>query len=283
MTYNVVKKLGVGSAGDAYLLEDGRAIIIGKREDSFSTYKALFDKMQILEDNITVTRYPKIHELISPCEDYPFGALVEDYINGKELRLKNSELCNSQKQEIGKILANFVAQTHNIETEDRKLEEMQINLSKYDRSINILKEYISEDTYQKLVELKKDYKQLMENKNFCLTHGDLNAGNIMIGEDGNLSGVIDFGNMEYYIPEIEFVHMYFFDKVIYESMVQNYTRPIDEKEIIFIELVINIRHFKNIKNFEDRKNNCLHNIETLLNEYLKMQITSREEKTNNLR
>ena len=278
MSYNVIKKLGVGSAGDAYLLEDGRAIIIGKREDSFSTYKALFDKMQILEDNITVTRYPKIHELISPCEDYPFGALVEDYISGKELREKISELSNSQKQEIGKILANFVAQIHNIETEDRKLEEMEINLSKYDRSINILKEYISEDTHKKLVDLKKVYKQLMENKNFCLTHGDLNAGNIMIGEDGVLSGVIDFGNMEYYIPEIEFVHMYFFDEVIYESMVQNYTRPIDEKEIIFIELVINIRHFKNIKNFEDRKNNCLNNIETLLNDYLKMQTASREEK-----
>ena len=280
MSYNVIKKLGVGSAGDAYLLEDGRAIIIGKREDSFSTYKALFDKMQILEDNITVTRYPKIHELIPPCEDYPFGALVEDCISGKELREKISELSNSQKQEIGKILANFVAQIHNIETEDRKLEEMEINLSKYDRSINILKEYISEDTHKKLVDLKKVYKQLMENKNFCLTHGDLNAGNIMIGEDGVLSGVIDFGNMEYYIPEIEFVHMYFFDEVIYESMVQNYTRPIDEKEIIFIELVINIRHFKNIKNFEDRKNNCLNNIETLLNDYLKMQTASREEKIN---
>ena len=33
---NIVKKLGSGSGGDAFLLNDGKAIIVGKREDSFS-------------------------------------------------------------------------------------------------------------------------------------------------------------------------------------------------------------------------------------------------------
>ena len=46
MEFKLVKKLGVGSAGDTFLLEDGKAIVVGKREDSFGTYKALFEKMK---------------------------------------------------------------------------------------------------------------------------------------------------------------------------------------------------------------------------------------------
>lgn len=271
MKLNVMRKLGVGSAGDAYLLEDGKAIIVGKREDSFNTYKAMFSKMQILEGNITAVKYPKFYELISPNKEYPFGAVVEEFIDGKELRDSITELNDLQKQQIGRVLAKFVEQMHNINIEGNKEEELNINLSKYERSLGILKDFLSKEVYQKLVKTKDNYKQLLQSKDFCLTHGDLNAGNIMIDENGNVSGVIDFGNMEYYIPEIEFVHMYFFDRVIYDAMVQNYPKSIDEKEIVFLELVVNVRHFKNIKNFDDRRVKCLNNIEMLLNKYLKMQ------------
>ena len=270
MKYEVVKKLGVGSAGDAFLLADGKAIIIGKREDSFKTYEAMFKKMQILEGRISEVKYPKFYELICPYEEYPFGAVVEEYISGKELRDSVNNLTDSQKREIGQVLARFVWQVHNINAEDRKDEEVEINLTKLNRSLDILKDYLTNDVHQKLVNLKDNYKQLLESKDFCITHGDLNAGNIMIDNAGKVSGIIDFGNMEYYIPEIEFVHMYFFDKVIYDAMVQNYPKNINEKEIVFLELIVNIRHFKNIKDFEDRRAKCLNNIETLLNKYLSM-------------
>ncbi|MBR1988480.1 MAG: aminoglycoside phosphotransferase family protein [Clostridia bacterium] len=273
MEYNVVKKLGVGSAGDAYLLDDGRAIIVGKREDSFSTYKVLFEKMEKLKGKVSAVNYPKIYELISPCEDYPFGAVVEEYISGVELRKINSELTDAQKRTIGKILANFVEEIHNIKANGNKYEEVDINLSKLDRSLGILQEYISPEMHDKLIEIKPLYKQFIESKEFCYTHGDLNSGNIMINQDGTLSGVIDFGNMEYYIPEIEFVHMYFFDRVIYDSMVENYPKKIEEKDIVLLELIVNIRHFKNIRNFEERRQNCLNNIGNLLNKYLSMDIS----------
>ena len=269
MKYSVLKKLGCGSAGDAYLLEDGKAIVVGKREDSFTTYKTMFNKMQMLEDCITQVKYPKVYDLISPCEEFPFGAIVEDNIGGTELREVVSKLNQSQKKEIGRVLAAFITQVHNITTKGKKAEEININLNKYDRSLLVLKDYLPDDILKKLADLKLCYKSLLESKDFCITHGDLNAGNIMI-ENGKVSGIIDFGNMEYYIPEIEFVHMYFFDRTIYESMIKNYSKPINEKEIVFLELVTNIRHFKNIKNFEDRRNNCLNNIEMLLNKYLNM-------------
>ena len=270
MKYNVVKKLGSGSVGDGYLLEDGKAIIVGKREDSFSTYKTMFNKMQVVNGKITTVNYPKVYSLIPACLDYPFGAIIEECILGEELRTVVSNLSIEQKNEIGKVLGKFIAELHSITVNGNKEQEIDINLNKYDKSLAILKEHLTNDVYCKLAELKQVYKNMLVSKQFCLTHGDLNAGNIMVAENGEISGVIDFGNMEFYIPEIEFVHMYFFDSVIYNSMVKNYPRKIDDKEVVFLELVVNIRHFKNIKNFEDRKTNCLKNINALLNKFLEM-------------
>ena len=266
----IVKKLGSGSVGDAYLLEDGKAIVVGKREDSFSTYKAMYDKMHVGNGKITTVNYPKVYNLISACADYPFGAIVEECILGKELRETILNLSYENKFEIGKVLAGFINEVHNIKVKGNKEEEISINLAKYDKSLAILKEYLTNEVYCKLVELKDVYKNMLVGKNFCLTHGDLNAGNIMIGENYEVSGIIDFGNMEYYIPEIEFVHMYFFDRDIYNSMVEHYSKKIEDKDVVFLELVVNIRHFKNIKNFEDRKTNCLNNINSLLNMFLEM-------------
>ena len=269
MNNKILNKLGSGSAGDAYLMEDGKAIIIGKREDSFSTYQSLFDKMQIVDGKISTVKYPQIYQLIEPCEDFPYGAMIEEYISGEELRSKVGGLTTSQKRDIGATLSGFLNQLHAIQANGNKEEEIKINLAKYERSLGIIKDYLAPDIYQKLVEIKADYKHMIENKDFCITHGDLNAGNIMIGEDGKLSGIIDFGNMEYYVPEIEFVHMYFFDRDIYQAMVDGYDKQIDETEIILLELIVNVRHFKNIVKFDDKRENCLHNIESVLDLYIR--------------
>jgi len=53
-------------------------------------------------------------------------------------------------------------------------------------------------------------------------------------------------------------------------MVENYNKLIDEKEVVLLELVVNIRHFKNIVNFDDKRIHCLNNIEKLLKLYLKI-------------
>ncbi len=268
MNSKILNKLGSGSAGDAYLLENGKAMIVGKREDSFATYQALFEKMKVVDGKIDTIKYPQIYELVFPSEDFPYGAMVEECISGEELRSKVASLTEKQKQDIGATLANFLKQLHAIKTNGNKAEEIKINLSKYERSLGIIKDYLSPNCYQKLVDIKPDYEKMLEKKDFCITHGDLNAGNIMIGENGKVSGIIDFGNMEYYIPEIEFGHMCFFDRDIYQSMVDNYDKHIDETEIVLLELIVNVRHFKNIVKFDDKRTNCLNNIQALLELYI---------------
>ncbi len=268
MELKLGKKLGVGSAGDAYLLEDGKVIVVGKREDSFSTYKALFEKMKKTDGKITAVNYPKIYQLVEPCQEFPFGAMVEECISGTELRKKLADLSEADKKEIGTTLARFLREMHAIQAQGDKEEEISINLAKYDRSLGLIKDYVEPTTLEKLAKLKPTYQKLMQNKAFCTTHGDLNEGNIMIGDDNKLSGIIDFGNMEYYIPEIEFVHMYFFDRTIYDAMVAGYGKPIEEREVILLELVVNVRHFKNIIKFDDKREHCLDNINQLLDLYM---------------
>lgn len=270
MGYKIKKELGSGAVSNAFLLEDGRVIIIGNRGDSFNNYKALCNKMSALKE-ITSVKYPKIHELIFPCEEYPYGAMIEDYVCGEELVKVNKRLTKIQKYEIGKALAKFITELHNNKVAGNKEEEININLWKFDRSFKILEDYLDKNLSSKLMQIKQEYKKLMESKDFCVTHGDLNAGNIMVDENGVLSGVIDFGNTEYYLPEIEFVHMYFFDKTIYNAMVENYCKSINDKEIVLLELVVNIRHFKNILNVEDKRIASLNNIKKLLELYLEIK------------
>ena len=98
MEFKFKKKLGVGSAGDAYLLEDGRAIVVGKRDDSFGTYQALFEKMKKTDGKITAVNYPKIYQLVEPCTEFPFGAMVEECISGTELRKKVGDFSDADKK-----------------------------------------------------------------------------------------------------------------------------------------------------------------------------------------
>lgn len=267
-----LKKVGFGSASDVYLLKNNLVLVVGKREDCFSNYQSLVEKSKLIDGKILSINYPKIHELISPCKDFPFGAMIEDFVDGKELRDVVSLLSDKQKIEIGKHISIFLKELHAINFVGNKDEEIEINSRKFDRSMSLLKSFIDEKTYKQLLAVKEEYVKFMENKEFCLTHGDLNAGNILISNNNKLSGLIDFGNMEYYVPEIEFSHMYFFDKTIFNSMVEEYNKEIKEKDILLLELVTSVRHFKNIINFEEKRENCLKNIKKFINEYFNFQV-----------
>lgn len=268
MSFKRLKLLGSGSMSDGYLIDDQKVILVGIREDAYSNYISLFNKLSMINREFSTIKYPKIHKIIEPCDEYPFGAMIEDYVSGFELRQKIGELTTDDKKLIGKNLAIFLNELHSIEIAQDKNQEIIINLSKFDRSVSILKDYVDDECMQKFNAIKNDYRKIMEDKAFCITHGDLNAGNIMVDEANQLTGLIDFGNMEFYIPEVEFAHMYTFDKTIYNSMVKNYNKKIKEKEVLLIELVMNIRHFKNIVNFEDKRNKSLENIQKLMLEYL---------------
>ena len=261
---NNLKFLGSGSASDVYLLSNDKVLVVGRREDCFLNYQNLFEKSKLIDGKITTICYPKIYEVIKPCNKFLYGAMIEQYVEGIELRKIQKNLTIENKLNIGKTIANFLNELHCIECIGNKQEEIKINVEKFNKSVILLSNYLDKHTLNKIDLIKDKYISLMNNSDFCLTHGDLNAGNILVDNSGNLSGIIDFGNMEYYVPEVEFAHIYFFDKIIYESMKQSYFKSIDDKSVMLLELVMNIRHFKNIKNDINKRENCLNNIKHLL-------------------
>lgn len=259
-------KLGSGSLSDVYLLASGDVLVVGKREDCYGNYCNLFKKSKFIDGKVSKIKYPQVHCVIEPCDKFKFGAMVESYVAGTELRKCISKLEIDDKVQIGKDLATFLNELHKIDTDGNKQEEININTAKFDKSVNMLSAYLPAEELNKLDKVKQDYLHFMQKKSFCVTHGDLNAGNILIN-DTVLSGIIDFGNMEYYVPEVEFAHMYFFDKTIYSSMKSGYDGTINNKDVELIELVMRVRHFKNIVSFEDKRQECLKNITELLDCY----------------
>lgn len=264
-----LKKLGIGSVGDAYLCEDNKVIIIGKREDSFSNYQQLVEKYRLFDGKIHSINYPKIHQLISPCEEFEFGALIESYVGGIELREKVVDMSKIDKIELGKNLALFLNELHKISIRGDKIFEIETDLKKFDKSLNLLVDFLQKEDIYRLKIVRHKYYDFMNEKQFCITHGDLNAGNIMISPENKLEGIIDFGNMEFYVPEVEFAHMFFFDKTICDAMISNYDQNINENDIILLELVMCVRHFKNIIGFETKREKCIQDIKNIMNLYLK--------------
>ena len=156
MSFKSLKLLGSGSMSNAYLTDDQKVILVGIREDAYSNYISLFNKLSMISRAFTTIKYPKIHKIIAPCEEYPFGAMIEDYVPGYELKQKIGELTTDEKNTIGKNLALFLNELHSIESKQDKNKEININLNKFDRSVNILKDYVDNECLQKFNTIKNE-------------------------------------------------------------------------------------------------------------------------------
>lgn len=226
--------------------------MVGKREDSFSIYKNLLNKIRLIDGKISSVKINDDIEIISPCERFSLGAMIENYVDGEELKLKINFLAKKEKINIGERLAQFIIEMQTIKCNFDKNNEIEKNLNKYQKSLNLLGNYLSKDIISNLVDIKSLYKNFMMKSEFYLTHGDLQEANILINERNELSGIIDFGNMEYYVPEVEFAPMMEYDEIIFKSMIDNYNKKIDLKNILLIKLVRQVRHFKHVINLEDK-------------------------------
>ena len=263
----IEKKLGSGAMSEAYLLKNGRVLIVGKREDAFSSYTSLAEKMKCIDGNVSSLKISGEIEVISPNETYPYGAIIEDYVKGVTLKKKINQLSEEEKVNIGKSLAKFIYEMRNIPYPGDKQEEIGININKYEKSLRLIKDYVDDATFQMLEKTKQDYYNLMQKSNFHPTHGDLQEENIIINENNEVEGIIDFGNMEYYLTEVEFAPMFDYDSTIFNSMLENYNLQISTRQnkkskiqqeikvenIQLIKLVRQVRFFKHIVNLGDKK------------------------------
>lgn len=243
-----IEKIGEGAVSKAYVVNNEWTLLVGKREDSFKIYKKLKTNLDLLEGKIKSVQIPSKAKIIKPCKKYPLGAISFLYIEGDELKKKIHICTEKQKRDIGKKIAGFILEMQNINIVLDKSKEIEINNNKLKNSMKLIKPYLSNEENIKMERVSIDYNNFMMNSNFCMTHGDLQEENLIVDKYNNLLGIIDFGNMEYYVPEIEFNSMMNYDLNIFEAMLESFKGKIEINNVRLIGIVRRVRFFKHMIN-----------------------------------
>lgn len=205
--YKTKKEIGSGYTSTAHVLDGEYILLVGKNETSYETYKDMKANADLLDNVITCVNYPHNMQLIDENNEYPFGALVYPMVKGKPLNVE--ELNDEQLEQIAQCLVRFNTQLHNGNIHWDRDKSIKHEVDKVNRNIEILKEYITAQE----IELLKSYailfeKYLKSKKEFCITHGDLWADNLLLDDNKRLTGIIDFGNMAYFLPEVDYASMW---------------------------------------------------------------------------
>jgi len=205
--YKIKKELNSGLCSTAYILDDKYIQLVGKRNDSYDIYKDMKANADLLEGNITCVDYPNSMILIEKCKDYPYGSLIYPMVKGKPLNVNN--ISKEQLDIIAVDLVKFNKQMHNSNIHWDREKSINHELEKVNNNIELLKKYLNKQEIKKLKEYEKQFSFYLHSKqNFCITHGDLWADNLIVDENNKLSGVIDFGNMAYFLPEVDYASLW---------------------------------------------------------------------------
>ena len=275
--FNIIKSLGSGAVSDAYLIDGSRVLLVGKSDRSYMQYKQLCRMLKIFKGKTFSVKISCNLKLVKKCKQYPYGALVQDCLPGESLQQKLPTLSEIQKQELGSDLAVFAQEVHNTKCKFSKTKLIKINLHKYTKSLVLLKTYLPQNIYEKLCLIKLEYKNFLQASSCCLTHGDLNPGNILLDNNNKLCAILDFGNMEYYVKEVDFAAAYSFDKYVFSAMLQAYSEPLQKDDILLILLAQRVRHFKNIVgSSQQRVQRHVSDIIALANKYTLRQNSKRQ-------
>jgi len=205
--FKTKKELGSGLASTAYLLDDNYIQLVGKSEKTFETYKEIKSNADLLTGKITCVDYPQNMLLIEPNSDYPNGSLIYPIVKGNSLDAENAT--QEELDAIAKKLVEFNEQLHKLNIHWDREKSIKHELEKVDRNIEILKNYMTNNEISLLKKYEENFSECLNNKkSFCITHGDLWADNLIVDRENNLTGIIDFGNMAYLLPEVDYASLW---------------------------------------------------------------------------
>ena len=249
-----MKKLGEGAISMAYINEESqRVTLVPKRLDYYRRIQALKTNLDLVCGRIKSVLIPFKSELIEPCSEFPHGAISYSFVPGQMLNECVDRLSVEQKIKVGKKLAEFINELHSLKGEFSKQQEIKDHIKKLARGIAIISPHLTAIENQKIEEIAQRFPAFLESRDFSLTHGDLHIGNLVVDANYELVGVIDFANMGYYVPEMEFVSIMhvFLDEKILDTALKHYNKSISMKDVLYLRIVHRIRYFKHSLYWEE--------------------------------
>lgn len=157
-----------------------------------------------------------------------------DEIIGRKLTVSfYNSLSETKKTKLCKDLAMFIFQMHSLKLPKNISQKIPIEnwANLYKKIEKDIKLYLphKKDNEFFLILFKKF---VLQNKKIVLTHSDLGGDNIIINKKGKLEGVIDFGDISFSDPIVDFSHFWEFDEKMVKKIIFFYTKNKQERERI---------------------------------------------------
>ena len=212
----------VGWTSRVYLVNNGEIVFKFPRTEAVKEeYRWELQAYDLLKQTSSSISTPRV-EWTDP--DYRYFGYYG--IIGQSLDSCVDTLSHQEKESIGHTLGNFLKEFHQCQlpnAPEHSLEDTIRNcLEKYTLGIPVYQEYFNATLQEKLYDfVHHTFPDLLGTlpSSSCLCHGDLGPWNILIDNAG-LPAIIDFGDVGYYDPSIDFSGMH--DDTIRNAAVKAY-------------------------------------------------------------
>ena len=249
MEIKTKKFINDGFNSRAYIINGDYILLEGVNQNSYNNYIKYVESIKNL-DNIKSVQIPAIVELISPNEEFQNGALIYKMIKGHTFR--KSDIDSVDLDSIPQTIANFMNELYTIKIPFDKKLYVNNEISITERSVALLKNYLSDEEYKKVLSWFNEYKNyLLTFDDYHYIHGDLWYENYILDDENHLIGIVDFEGACMGDPAYDIAALYYLGDD-FVAKVLKYYKYTNNDLIKRVSMLIKARE---IADFEDMVNN----------------------------
>lgn len=175
--------------------------------------------------------------------DYPMPFLGYPYLSGEfpiGLTDKQRALSATTLAQFLKGLHAFpvkVAQEIGVQQDHRNLTDIALRKKKMHKCINDIALHFSKEEYHAITNYLEQLRIERVKPKYVLLHGDLHFKNILVGKNGTVSGIIDWGDVNIGHPACDLSVVYSFLPPVARAAFFNVYGDVDEETKILARLI----------------------------------------------
>lgn len=210
-----VKKLGHGWDNTVFLVGSEYVFRFPRRTVAIRSLRTEWRILPKIKEYISIS-YSSPVFFGEGDNEYPMPFLGYPYLSGEfpiGLTDKQRALSATTLAHFLKGLHAFpvkVAQTNGVQLDTRKLTDIALRKNKLHKYFNDLALHFSKEEYQAITSYLEKLRAERVKPKHVLLHGDLHFKNILVGKDGSVSGIIDWGDVNIGHPACDLNVVYSF-------------------------------------------------------------------------